>query len=1109
MIRKPIFWLGFAAMTGLSIWFSAHYFSEAFPIVQLDLKMDRETALQSARKLAAANNWGPAEFRQAASFDLDREVQTYVELEAGGTTTFAEMLAGDLYAPYTWQVRHFKQGETNETRIRFTPTGTFYGFRQKLPEAAPGASLPTDSARTIAESAAVALAGIDLAAFELIEASQENRPGGRTDHTFVYERPNEQVNEARYRLRLVVSGDRLTELTHFMKIPEAFSRKYEEMRSANDTIAFGSAVAMAVLYILGGCVIGLFFLLRQRWVIWRTPVLWGAFIGFLQFLAGINQLPLAWMGYDTALSSGSFLAQQIAASLANALLMGALMALSFMAAESLSRKAFPHHLQFWRLWTKDVAATPSVLGQTIAGYMLVGLFFAYEVMLYFFSTKTLGWWTPSEALFHPDALATYFPWLTSIAISAQAGFWEESLFRAVPIAGAALLGQRYGKRTLWLIGAFIIQALVFGAGHANYPTQPAYARLVELIIPSIGFGLLYYLFGLLPAIILHFTVDVTWFALPLFLATAPGAWVNQVMVVVLAAVPLLVVLVNRLRAGKWVESSPELQNQAWTPPPPKKAESEPETPSEAARMPAWVPKLLWIGGAVGLGLWILLTAFENQAPQITVNRQAALQCANEALAARQVFVKTPWKVMSAVAAPNDEDDRFIWQTAGPDIYRQLMGTHLAPPFWRVRIAKFTGDVAERAEEWEVHVDGGGQTRRVRHKLPEKREGASLSEEQARALADSALHATYGFNPARLKFVASEPKKREARMDWQFTFADTAAYQLPQGEARLVVSIAGDEVIDVYRTIHVPEDWQRQDRSRRALPQILTIGSTVILILVILAGAVLGIVMWSRKRFSAKTFLAVLLGLVVLNLISNFNNWPAVEIQFSTAQPYKNQAATFVLAFLLGALFMSAAVAMVAGVVHRWMQETPALTGRLSPIAATGLGALAAGLLAALAQLEPNLAPRWANYSNASAFLPVFNTALQPVAGLIIRSTTLFLVFVWIDRYTHNWQRQRGLAVAAVLFFGIAATGSAGVETIVTWLLEGFAFGLLLLLVYRFVLRYDLAIIPMALAVYSLLAQIRQASFHAFPGAMAGEIIAIGLLLVVGLFWSRKVASVRK
>ena len=39
---------------------------KVFPIVTLDLKIDRETALQEARSLAKEHNWGPEDYREAA-----------------------------------------------------------------------------------------------------------------------------------------------------------------------------------------------------------------------------------------------------------------------------------------------------------------------------------------------------------------------------------------------------------------------------------------------------------------------------------------------------------------------------------------------------------------------------------------------------------------------------------------------------------------------------------------------------------------------------------------------------------------------------------------------------------------------------------------------------------------------------------------------------------------------------------------------------------------------------------------------------------------------------------------------------------------------------------
>ena len=219
-----------------------------FPLVSLDIRMDRATALERANGLAAKHGWGPKDHRLAASFDLDDEVQSFVELEGGGAEAFSRLLREGLFSPYRWHVRLFREQTTNETLVRFTPAGEPYGFREKIPENDPGAALDKEAARRIAEDGARKDWAVDFGAFALVEASQETRPGKRVDHTLVYERPDLRLGEGRYRLRLVVSGDRFTELTHFVKIPEAFTRRYSEMRSRNEAVSFGATAVVIVLY---------------------------------------------------------------------------------------------------------------------------------------------------------------------------------------------------------------------------------------------------------------------------------------------------------------------------------------------------------------------------------------------------------------------------------------------------------------------------------------------------------------------------------------------------------------------------------------------------------------------------------------------------------------------------------------------------------------------------------------------------------------------------------------------------------------------------------------------------------------------------------------------
>ena len=142
-----------------------------------------------------------------------RRFRTFIELEGGGKPELSRILKQKIFAPYKWVVRHFKQGDAHETLIRFTPEGRPYGFRVKLPDQEKGARKSAAKARQIAESTATADWHIDLSRYQLVESSKDDRPGGRTDHTFVYERQDERIREGRYRLKLVVSGDKLTELT--------------------------------------------------------------------------------------------------------------------------------------------------------------------------------------------------------------------------------------------------------------------------------------------------------------------------------------------------------------------------------------------------------------------------------------------------------------------------------------------------------------------------------------------------------------------------------------------------------------------------------------------------------------------------------------------------------------------------------------------------------------------------------------------------------------------------------------------------------------------------------------------------------------------------------
>ena len=1107
MFRKPVFWLVFVVVSLACVWFAVVNFSRAFPLVQLDLEMSRQEALTAARALADRHGWGPADFRQTATFDLDQELQSYVELEGGGKDAFEEMLTGELVSPYAWEVRHFREHETNETRVLFTPAGNPYGFVEKLPEDAPGASLTTDAARPIAERAAAADWGVDFAQFELVEESHEVRPSDRIDHTFVYQRRASAVGEeGRYRMRLSVAGDRFSELSHFVKIPEAFSRRYEEMRSANNGIAIGAGVAMALLYLVGGCVVGLFLLLKGRWVVWRPAVKWAGAVASVWLLLALNQWPLSWMGYDTAVSVSTFTVQQIVSALVQAVAMGVLFAVTVMAAESLTRRAFPDHVQLWRSWAPEVAGTRTVAGYTIAGFLLVAAFLAYEVFLYALANERLGWWAPSSPLFDPNIMATYFPWLSSVAISLWAGFWEESVFRAIPIASAALLGRRFGGEKWWIIGALILQAVIFGAGHANYPQQPPYARVVEIFIPAVGFGLIYLFLGLLPAIVLHFAVDVVFFSMPVFASEASGAWLDRTIVVMLALLPLWVVLRARWRSGGWGELAVEDTNGAWQPPPALVVEDAAAPAPAAAGIGRELRIAVLVVGVIGLLGWIFASDFSSDGPPLEVGRSQVVASAQRVLEERGVALPESWRELTAVTAMMDIAHRFVWQEGGEDTFQALLGSYLDEPRWFVRRAAFEGDVAERAEEYDLWFDGSGHPVRVRHQLPQQRPGAELDEAAARRIAQQALESVHGLDPDTLDEVSADAEQHDERRDWSFVYSEPGASDLPEGDTRIAVHIAGDEIVDSYRFVHVPETWERSDRDRRTLSQVVQIVCTVVMILVFLAGAIVAVVRWSRGQFAVGTFVIFFVLLFGVGVVDVFNSWPAVTVNFSTAQPFSLQSSIALVGSLLATLVIAVAIGLCVGMLHRWLPVQPDGGAERALTLGVSLGALAACVGAVAAAIGEALEPDWGPYQAAAAVVPTVAAALGPIGSWIATSTLVLLVLTFVHTTSRGWERLRLATGVLLVLFGLVVAGVGGVATVQRWLAGGVVAGVLLLVCYAVALRHHLALVPVVAGTVAILGTMREGLLGLYPGSLVGSCVAVVLIAIAAVVWFRRLTT---
>jgi Type II CAAX prenyl endopeptidase Rce1-like len=1024
MTRRPLFWIVFAALGLAGAATALELFTVAVPNVALDIAMDRQSAMAEADALAERYGWGPDEARSAASFgQVDGMVQTYVELEGGGRDAFVGLAEEGVYQPYQWRVRRFAEGEVAESRVSFSPGGRPYGFRVRLAEDDPGGgNLSEEAARAVAEAAARDWS-VDLAAYEPLDSSEETLPGGRVDHTFVFERSDVTVADARFRLRVVVAGDMASELTHFVHVPEAFTRRYAEMRSTNDTIALVSQSVFILLFVLLGAGVGAAILLRMRWIEWRMPLRWGAAVALLFGLNALNALPLSWMGYDTAISANVFIFQQIAAAGAIMVLGAPLLAFFFMAAESLGRRAFPGHLQQWRFWSRDVAASTSALGMSTAAYLLVGMQVGYVVLFYLGTSRLEGWWSPADALVQPDLLATYAPWLQAVSTALFAGMWEESIFRAVPIACAALIGARYGRRNLWIWGAVVLQAIVFAAGHANYPQQPAYARVVELSLPALGWGVVYLYFGLVPTILAHFLYDLTLISSVLF---ASDATFDQGVVVLVGLVPLAIVLWAR-RGGRGGSRPPEwAYNRAWRP----TVEGVPAGVEETARQgvpegsggslgepPTGVRAFgrgpLYGVGAVGLILWLAAVALRPQTPAIELTRAEAVAVARSELEARGVPLER-WTVSAFTASGRSDQHLYVFEEAGEDDFRALLGSYLADPEWVVRFVDWDAAPEERVDEWRIYVGTGGAVRRLAHSLPEARTGASLTEEEARAEAVAAVARWGGTETAgALVEVAAEETSRPARTDWDFTFSDSTRLTEVDGEARWSIRIAGGEVSGVRPFVYVPESWQRERRGKTTRRLIVFGGMAMLLFLAFAAAAVMGIVVWSRHSLRARVVPRVGGAMLVVAVASFANAWPATTAVFQTSQPFGFQAGGAAFGLVLVGLVVAAAAGLAAALGQSWHAEDGEDRGDSPAWGGIALGLLVAGI-GGIAGVFGDAAASWPDYSGGGAFVPLLAPMLEGLPSFIVVTSGGLAL-------TAAYRRFRGRpALASVVWLAIIA-----------------------------------------------------------------------------------------
>ncbi len=1005
MFKKMWFWIVFTLISISSLFFIVNYFPKVMSFINIDITMNREEAFEKTKELSVKYDWGLDDFRQVAMFG-GSSGQTYIELEGGGKEAFNELLKSDFYSYYIWKVRSYKPGEILESDTYFKPTGEPYGFDIKLPEDLELPNLTSEEALELAKTRAETDWGIDFTPYKLNDTKLVTTPKGRKDYTFIFERTDKKIAKAKFRINLSVRGNKFTGLYHSLKTPEAFQRRYSEMRSANNTIAGVGSVLMIILYGALGIVVGAFFLIKIKWLLWKRALFWGILVALLEFIASFNDLSLSWLWYQTSSSVNEHIFGYVSSSLVNFFSNTIILSASFMVAEGFTRKAFGKHTQLWKSWSPGVANSKKLLGNTIGGYLWVPISLTYILVFYMITTKYFGWWNSSSLSVDPNTLATSFPWLGSIARALHAGFWEECLFRAIPIAGAVLIGRKLGKEKLFFWIGMIVQVIIFGMGHANYAAQPSYARVIELILPSLVFAVAYVRFGLITGVMIHFVFDAVLMGLPIWMVESNEMIGNKVLFVLVMLFPILILVYRRVRERKCQDDLSGSYNEDWQPEIKKVSTiSKSVVRNDNSKQ---LGKIIPILGIVGLILALLFFRVNYNASKLEITNEEAIAKATEFIESLGVEDLDQYEVMTEAQNGHKIVVSQIWHFLGEENFNNLSDNFVKCNAIAVRFAKFQGDLQERAEEFSVTYTKDGMLQNYRHDFHEESEGVNLTEPEATVLAKEQLEKIHQIDFNDLTLVKAIPSLRDNRTDWYFTYKDTVNYSLGDNYINYGIGFAGDELSTIYKGIKLPEKeslrfWNSY-RTREAIFSILDI----VTMLPYLGALIVIIIAWTKKLLNMKVFFILLILILIIFFIGFGLEYSNMKMGYSTSQPLGNQNVMSILVTIL----ITVVVGFFVSIVMAYYAKDKNVSGTL--LNSISIGFIAIGFYLLVMELLPKITASIPDSSVMVNSVPIIGAIIDSLK-MFVRSLTLIMpVFIVIDKITDGFKKRNILMFIMLL-----------------------------------------------------------------------------------------------
>ena len=997
-------------VASISLAIGVKYFSHAFPEAAIEFQVNRDDSTPLATKFLAARGWSVSGYRHAAVFDFDDNAKVYLE-RTQGLARMNTLTRGPIHL-WHWSHRWFKPQQKEEFHVDVTPAGQVVGFNRDLSESAPGANLDNAAARALAEKFLAEVGKQDLAGLEFVDSVSEKRPA-RTDYSFTWKQKDADLGDGSLRLEVDVDGNQVGSYREFVKIPEGWTRDYAKLRSRNEAANVVDEVPWVLL-----CIAGLALLiqrLRKRDVPIHLSLSFALITAVLYFLGQLNMFSQAEYNYHTADSYSSFVSGYVVENLLVALAFGAFIFLLMASAEPVYRDAYPRFISIRRYFSWHGLRTRSFFIANVVGIALTFFFFAYQTVFYLAAGK-LGAWAPADVPFS-DLLNTRFPWVMVLFIGFFPAVSEEIQFRAFAIPFL----RKYLKSGP---AAIVLAAFIWGFLHSLYPNQPFFIRGLEVGVGGVIIGLFMLRFGILATLIWHYSVDALYTAFLLLRSPNLYLMVSGAVAAGIMLIPLIVALAAYLKTGAFAEEDSLLNAAEATPEPLPERAAAAEMPLEY--QPLSRSRLMLAGVLTVIFAALAFIPVYRFGKGLTLHQSPhdALRIANSFMRQRKIDPATYRQVVLINDNVDSSALRYLAERKPlmqtDQIYRQA--TQLA--LWEVRYYR-----PLEKEEYLVFVNPlSGEVFGFRHGLEENAPGASLTSDQARALAEQAVQ-EHGYSLKDFELQSSDAIKRKAREDYTLVWQAKPGDPRNVGDAhyRLEVDIAGDQVVGFSRSFKLPEEWERAQEGRGLVNNLLIAVSVLTFLSLVAAGLIVfvnlvraGQMPWKRSAKFGALF-------AILALLGALNNLPLTNGKYDTSMPlavWKTVIAVSVIVVplvegLLAWLLIGSAASIYpdawkvfSGAARRVWQRDALVALVLSLAAGAGLargGALLTSAFHAYAPIKDDLFPA------------TFST-LWPAAGFFLSSLTHTLLYAALI----------GLAIVIV---------RAGWERRAWWLWVGLTLGL--------------------------------------------------------------------